>query len=128
MIQKLAAAVSSADSRAAIEAWTVHGLFKDADADAAEALLSQSMFSRQDLAMEAAGAILQLAPPEAVLQVQINLPRELSDLYLNKQEHFDLMKVLLNTTPSRRGVAGNAASLESVALDNGTLKYAPVFA
>ncbi len=123
LLQKLAAAIGSPDSGRAVAAWAAQGLYKE-DADAgAESLLSQTLFSRRHVALEAAGAILQLAPPEAVLQAQINLPTELSDLYLNKQEHFDLMKVVLNTDVPRRGSNGSPVTSELAALDAALFMY-----
>jgi hypothetical protein len=123
LLQKLVASMGSPDSGRAVAAWAAQGLYKE-DADAgAESLLSQTLFSRRHVALEAAGAILQLAPPEAVFEVQINLPTELSNLYLNKQEHFDLMKVVLNTDVPRRGSNGSPVTSESAALDAALFMY-----
>lgn len=78
-------------------------------------MLGPGSFYHDKLVMDIASTVLQIVTPETILEFKNSLPHQLTRQYLNEQEHFDLSRVLLQTTtPLSRASNGPQSSTADV--------------
>lgn len=80
-----------------VEQWFSQGVSGDMEG----MYLPPGAIRAEEVTMEAAKTLVQLATPEAVLNAQYSLPVELLQSYIAEQEHFDFAKAVLRLGPEQ---------------------------
>jgi hypothetical protein len=95
-LKSLLAAAGQGDVMDAhVSSWVSSGLSGDASAEASsDGLFGVGSFTFDELVVDAASTVLQIATPTAILSAQSKLPNRLIAAYLEEQEHFDVAKLV----------------------------------
>lgn len=120
LIDRCVSGGGGVSSGEAVRQWADQGVLHDerapsgvitATAAATDSVLAPGAFVRERLVLDVASTVLQLATPESVLEARPVLPQSLLMAYLNKQEHFDVPRVVTRVVSEVRpsdGVTGAA--------------------